>query len=65
MANRAGQKNYRNHVTQLKINRAKEKYNNDMMIVNANKDKLTLDSLLKVNRANKNTKDISKEGEEN
>ena len=40
MANRAGQKNYRNHVTQLKINRAKEKYNHNMMIVNANADKI-------------------------
>lgn len=65
MANRAGQKNYRNHVTQLKINRAKEKYNHDMMIINANEDKLTLDSLLKVKRANENTKDISKEGDNN
>lgn len=40
MAQRARQKNYRNHVKQLKINRAKEKYNWGMMIVNANADKL-------------------------
>ena len=40
MANRAKQANYRNHIKQLKINRAKAKYNRDMMLVNANADKL-------------------------
>lgn len=40
MANRAKRANYRNHVKQLKTNRAKEKYNWGMMIVNANADKL-------------------------
>lgn len=40
MANRAKQHNYRNHMKQLKINRAKEKYNWGMMILNANSKKL-------------------------
>lgn len=40
MANRARQANYRNHMKQLKINRAKDKYNWGMMIVNANANKL-------------------------
>ena len=40
MANRAGKANYRNHVKQLKINRAKAKYNRGMMLTNANADKL-------------------------
>ena len=40
MANRAKYFNYKNHRKQMKINKAKEKYNRDMMIVNANADKL-------------------------
>lgn len=40
MANRAKQANYRNHVKQLKINRAKDKYNWSMMLINANAKKL-------------------------
>ena len=54
MANRARQANCRNHRKQLKINRAKAKYNWGMMIVNANADKL---------RASQN--DISNEEGEN
>lgn len=40
MANRAKRANYRNHVKQLKINRAKDKYNWGMMKINANAEKL-------------------------
>ena len=40
MAQRARQKNYRNHVRQLKENRAKAKYNRAMMLTYANADKL-------------------------
>ena len=54
MANRAGTTNYRNHVKQLKENRAKAKYNRAMMLIYANADKL---------RETQN--DISNEGENN
>lgn len=54
MANRARQANYRNHMKQLKINRAKDKYNWGMMIVNANANKLR-----------ESTNIISNEGENN
>lgn len=54
MANRARQANYRNHMKQLKINRAKDKYNWGMMIVNANANKLR-----------ESTNNISNEGENN
>ena len=40
MANRARQKNYRNHLRQLRENRAKAKYNWGMMIINANAEKI-------------------------
>ena len=37
MANRAGQKNYRNHVKQKQQNYAKEKTNHENMVNNAHK----------------------------
>lgn len=40
MAQRARHKNSRNHEKQLRMNRAKEKYNHGMMVLNANADKL-------------------------
>ena len=40
MAQRARDKNSRNHERQLKENRAKAKYNWGMMVVNANADKI-------------------------
>lgn len=39
MAQRARQKNYRNHVNQRKQNYAKEKTNHENMVNNANKKK--------------------------
>lgn len=55
MANRAKSKNNHNHFKQLKINRAKEKYNRGMMLTYANAEKLR-----------ETYKDISnKEGENN
>ena len=65
MGNKAKQKNKHNHLKQLKINRAKEKYNHGMMIINANKDKLDVESLMKIKKAKEQNKDISKEEGEN
>ncbi len=40
MANRARQKNYRNHLKQMKVNKAKARYNWGMMVINANAKKI-------------------------